>query len=485
MCKCSGWWGGSFIAWILLLVSIKTYAQDDHYWAQQYGAISTLMGGAMTGGAGDNSAVFYNPAALAFIKNLSLSIDASVYRISDIIIKNGGGTGINLSSGQISNYPQIIAGMVNLGKSDKLKLAYTLLTRNYNNILMSEHFSDNASGNNPDNPYPESENFIGVYDYVNLLNEQWLGIGFGYNLTKQFSFGATLFGSYRGQSYQLTNYVRETKYTDQGYVFSTTTNNGSAKYHAASLLAKFGFAWFNGPWKLGVTLTTPSVGLYGKGDTKRENSHIVVSKNPEDLTDNYLIMELQSGVKANYKHPLSIAWGVDYHLPKTRIALFAEYFFGIDVYHLMKTSATPFVYPPSLLDTASVNEQLSTYLNIDKAAKPVFNAGIGISQTVYKNISVLLGANTDYSCYKPVKETNELLFGLGNWHLYHVSGGLSYRKQKHLLSLGLSYAIAPSKQVPPNAIINNESGQPTEATISSRTYSFVLGYTYYFAKFSE
>lgn len=470
--------------WILLFISFETYAQDDHYWAQQYGALSTLMGGAMTGGVSDNSAVYYNPASLAFIKNLSLSIDASVYRISEINIKNGGGNGTDLNSGQMSNYPQIIAGMVNAGKANKLKLAYTLLTRNYNNILMNEHFTDGAGSNNG-NPYPQSESFIGVYDYVNLLNEQWLGFGFGYSLTQQLSIGATIFGSYRNQSYQLTNYVRQTDYVNQEYVYKTTTNDGATKYHAASLLAKFGLAWNNGPWKLGLTITAPSVGLYGKGDTKREKSDIVVSGNPEDMSGNYLIMELQSGVKARYKHPLSIAFGVDFHLPKTRIALSAEYFFGIEVYHLMKPDANPFIYPPSLLDSASVNEELNSFLNIDKAAKPVFNAGIGISQTVYKNITVLVGVNTDFSSYKPVKETNELLFGLGNWHLYHVSAGLSYRKQKHLLSLGLSYAIAPSKDMPPNAIINNLSDQPVQATISSKNYSFILGYTYYFSKFSE
>lgn len=321
------WHSASLMLWILLTNSIGTFAQDDHYWAQQYGAISTLMGGAMTGGACDNSAVYYNPAALAFIKNLSLSIDASVYRISDILIKNGGGNGINLSSGQISNYPQIIAGMVNVGKSNKLKLAYTLLTRNYNNILMNEHFSDNALNSASKAGYSGSVSFIGVYDYANQLNEQWLGIGFGYNLSRQFSVGATLFGTYRGQSYQLINYIREMDYVNKDYILNTTTNNGSTKYHVASLLANFGLAWFNGPWKAGLTLTAPSVGLYRRGDTKRENSSIVVSANPDDMAANYVVSEMQSNVKATYKHPLSIAWGLDFHLAKTRIAISAEYFF--------------------------------------------------------------------------------------------------------------------------------------------------------------
>ena len=112
-------------------------AQDDHYWSQQYGAESTLLGGAMVGGASDNSAVYYNPGALAFISNPSLSIDANVYRMDRTLISDGAGNGVNLNSAQISIYPQIISGMLKLLKNDRFRFSYTLLTRNHNNILMN------------------------------------------------------------------------------------------------------------------------------------------------------------------------------------------------------------------------------------------------------------------------------------------------------------------------------------------------------------
>ena len=104
-----------FLLLTILLDAPAAHAQDDHYWSQQYGAESTLLGGAMVGGVSDNSAVYYNPGALAFITNLSLSIDANVYRMDKILISDGAGKGLNLNSAQISIYPQIISGMV---KSD-------------------------------------------------------------------------------------------------------------------------------------------------------------------------------------------------------------------------------------------------------------------------------------------------------------------------------------------------------------------------------
>ena len=134
---------------ILLVImsgnEICVNAQDDHYWSQQYGAESTLLGGAMVGGAGDNSAVYYNPGALAFITNPSLSIDANVYRMDKTLITDGAGNGLNLNSAQISIYPQIISGMLKLVKNDRFRFSYTLLTRNHNNILMNTRYTSEAS----------------------------------------------------------------------------------------------------------------------------------------------------------------------------------------------------------------------------------------------------------------------------------------------------------------------------------------------------
>ena len=124
-------------------------AQDDHYWSQQYGAESTLMGGAMVAGTDDNSAIYYNPGALAFISNPSLSVDANVYRLDKILITDGAGNGTNLNSAQISIYPEIISGMLNLGKAKKLKFSYTILTRNHNNILMNARYTMYLLGKTP------------------------------------------------------------------------------------------------------------------------------------------------------------------------------------------------------------------------------------------------------------------------------------------------------------------------------------------------
>ena len=129
---------------------------------------------------------------------------------------------------------------------------------------MNTRYTSKASQSDPDNPEPEATTFVGAYDYVNQLDEQWLGIGAGYSLSDKLGIGATIFGTYRGQSYQLTNYVREVNYMDPNYVFGTETNDEAVKYTSIRLLAKFGLSYNSENWKYGLTLTTPSVGFYGE-----------------------------------------------------------------------------------------------------------------------------------------------------------------------------------------------------------------------------
>jgi hypothetical protein len=190
-------------------------------------------------------------------------------------------------------------------------------------------------------------------------------------------------------------------------------------------------------------------------------------------------------VKAKYKHPLSIGMGVEYQTSRTRIAVSAEYFSRIGVYHLFEPDATPFVYPSAYLDSANYQPLIDNYLHVEYAARPVLNVGIGYSQVIYKKLTLLLGAFTDFSSYDPSTESDELLQGFGISDIYHVSTGLSYRREKQSISLGFCYAFTPAKQVPPYTIINQTPEFTDEARLSGYSYAVVLGYIYYLNKLSE
>jgi hypothetical protein len=460
---------------LILLTARVATGQDDHYWSQQYGAVSSTLGGAVVGGVRDNSAIYYNPGAQAFLDNPNLSVDANLYRLDRILIRNGGGNEVNLNSSQLSIYPQIVSGLINLVKVPRMRFGYAILTRNFGNILMNTRFTDGDLDYNPD----PSTKFIGALDYNNQLNEQWFGISAAYRISAHHGIGLSLYGSYRGQTYSVTDFIREVRYLDSAAWFSTFNVDENIKYSTAMILAKIGWAYETGRWRLGLSLTTPALRLFGSGSIQREISIYAASDQPGDTSVSFLILDRQSSVKAYYRYPFSVAGGVEYHAPKTRLAVTLEYFTGVHSYYLMNTVSTPLVYPPWISDSADAQEYLKGYLNVKNSARPVLNAAIGLSQDLLPKFSLLLGARTDFSSYDKSGDATILMHNSGEWNLYNLSAGLSYHTTRQTITLGFHYTFSQKRSVDPYAVINPFSPSGTQAKVFSQSFGLVLGYTHY------
>jgi hypothetical protein len=203
------------------------------------------------------------------------------------------------------------------------------------------------------------------------------------------------------------------------------------------------------------------------------------------MQDNFLIMDRKAGVRSKYRHPLSIGVGAEYLTSKTRLAISAEYFFRIDDYHLLEPAADPFIYHSTSPDSTNFSRMVNQFLHVELANRQVLNVGFGFSREIFTKFTVLLGAYTDFSSYDKPDNADELLNGFGSFDAFHISTGVSYSRQKQCVSLGFSYAFTPKSKVPPYTIINQSTEITKEAFITAHTYAIVLGYTYYFAKFSE
>ena len=169
-------------------------------------------------------------------------------------------------------------------------------------------------------------------------------------------------------------------------------------------------------------------------------------------------------------------------MSKTRLVFSAEYFSRINTYHLLEPSSEPLVYPISYLDSASLKPVIDSYLHVENASRPVFNAGIGLSQKIFKQFTILLGACTDFTSYgKPRKQMN--YYTVQEDLIFITSASVHHTINKNtLLQLDSHMHITPSEHIPPYTIINQTPEFTEKALLSGRSYSIVLGYTYFFAR---
>lgn len=173
-------------------------AQDRNYWNTQVGTRSALMGGAVVGGVRDTSATYYNPGALGFITNSSLSVSANAYQYDRFRSDNGVGQGEALTSDEIRVYPLLVSGAHVI--DDGEVLGYSVITRNNFGTKMSARHD--VTGDILTNPSaPGLEEFIGQYTLESSLSEYWGALSYAHRLNECTSAGISNFLALRSQNF--------------------------------------------------------------------------------------------------------------------------------------------------------------------------------------------------------------------------------------------------------------------------------------------
>jgi len=436
----------------LLLLSYSSYGQDYHYWSEQFGTKSSFLGGATAAGIDDNSTVYYNSAAMAFIKDPSISVTINAYRFSTISMNNALGKGLSLKGNNLNIIPNMIAGILPLKKFPKLALGYSVLAKRYykNKFnLFHRKEADIIS------TQPGDEIFLGNYYYNHELSEYWSGIAASYKVNEHMSFGLSHFGIYRNVKY--TNQYGLNVLPSSGLPghLSRISSNIIFNYWNVKIMFKASMALRFEKFRFGINFTTPTINVVGRAKVYREFSVINL---PEIISSDLTVLSRENKIKATHKQASSIAVGFSFRLNKNNWIHFTnETFLPVKNYFIFEQNEDLSVFPTSITSDqiASVfgNQQ---FLSLQEQNKMVSNFGLGFQSQLKQTVGLYFGARTDFlHNADPYFQLSRLQVDASKWNLYHFSfGAEKWIKNKKYMA-GIEFGLSGNNKI--NQSVNFEN----------------------------
>jgi len=475
-------------SFLLVIGSKITIAQDHHYWTQQFGSRSALMGGAVVGGVRDTSAGFYNPGALGFVKEPTLSVSANAYQLERLSVDNGFGTGEQLSSDQIGVIPVLASGTLIIEQFPQHTFGYTLLTKTQSSFSASGRVDKtfnigDFTHQDGSVSFLGDENYIGQLIVENETTEFWGGLTWAYQVRPNISVGATAFMAFRNQSQNQSIRVRA---VNDDLMTTSDVINYVDFWHIRSLF-KLGIAAEFEPFKLGLALTTPSLNVFGEGTVAAEESfNNFYDPNTDQLTG-VLASDRQENLDTTYKNPFSLALGAEIELTKaTNLGLAVEWFAQQGEYDVFTPGSYTFlrdVVSP-VVDFSSGQKTLDgeSLIHVKDGADEVLNIGIAVEHIFNDKLRGYFSFRTDQES-NPEIPTRSL--GIANWDIYHLTVGTITRRKHSELAVGLTYSFGEQEQFKQFANFGNPNpeqlvGDNLETTAKFRAVSLLIGYTYFF-----
>jgi len=464
---------------IVFLFALQLTAQDYHYWSEQYGGDASLLGGAAIAGVGDNSAIYYNPAAMAFQStHQKFSISANAYRMRYVKAEHGLGQDLHFDGFNMMVNPQLIAGIIHFKNAPKWRFSYALITKNMYHFKLNTQVSFVSD-------ILESENgeeyFIGNYEFENSILDQWAGIGASFLVSEHFAIGLSHFGIYRNYKYhnniELTAFPLDTAY----HHISEFRSSINFDYWNISGIFKLGLNWNYDKFSIGINLTTPTFRITGSAKEQR----IFKIVNLDFVTDvDFAVIDRETNMASHHRYPGSIGLGVNYVVNEKLVTYFStEYFLPLAEYYVFSSDIHPKSYPEL---TEPEIEQIfgdAPFISFIEASKQVFNFGVGVRWRYKENLYFLGGFRTDFNHnalgdYDLQRVVAESI----NWDLYHVSFGIR-KTGKKILTTGLEFLFSPKTKTKSFVNLsdpdedNNLVGGHVNATAQQFGLKFVISYT--------
>jgi hypothetical protein len=412
-----------FFAAVLVITSNPlAYAQDSHYWDNQYGTTGELLGGLVVGTPNDLSATFYNPGWIPLQTDPSLLVTTLSAEAYSIRLKDALGEGTEPVSTTVTTSPGYLAGRFTVGADRTWQWAYS--------YLQKVKFEFDAVGiriTSFDQPPPaNSFDFSGEAYRKAKANEYWYGLTFARKIRHDIGLGFSPYIVHRSH-YSRTQAAAQGLTGESAYGQAYLVDEYS--FWHVRLLAKIGLAVEKGNLTYGITLTTPSLGLFGSGKVLTTTTSSGLDEDQNGVEDPpYLSSNYQEDLSASWQSPVSLAGGVSYRSGASKYHLTVEWFNAVKSAQVMN---------PEPFTSQSDPSETNTY-NFSAGTKSLINFGLAFEHSFNPKFSLFAAARSDFSAIS--SETTDKL-QVSNWDLWHLTGGTSFTFLSMEFTTGLQFSF--------------------------------------------
>jgi len=411
---------------VLAVVSLLALAplarpQDSHYWTYQYGSRATLLGGAVIGSVLDLSGTYYNPGGLSLVDQPETIMAAKVFMYPRVTLAGKNQESVPLYAFSPGPAPSLLAGTFRFRGLAKHWFGYSYLSRQDVRLGVSVSETgrlDVLPGR------PGNEDFATQFRLDEKVSEHWLGLTWSYRLSDHVGVGLTQYFAIRSHRATIQELVEaldgETR---------LAMALGARQYHYLHYRAlwKIGLACDFEMITLGLTLTTPSLAIFGDGSTGVNDSVAGLDTDGDGLPDDFLAADYQDHLSATYRTPFSLAAGMTFKVGKIRLYWSTEWFARIRPYTVIDSAA---------FASQSSGEALSTDVTQELAS--VLNFGMGLEWFYSSRFKGYASFTTDYSAKRAGTATN---LSLTDWDIHHIvtGGEIAFKRSSLTVGLGVSF----------------------------------------------
>lgn len=273
---------GALIIGAVLLCSMGARANEANYQQYVIGDRAAGMGGAGSALGTALDAAYYNPAGLAYTKQRTISVSASLYGWQRYRSERALYPDEDLQTSSFITVPPAM-GLVFFAAPETAVGLAAFVPYNYS---MSDIIA-----------FPQSKNF-----YNASMNDQTIMVGpsAAHAFSKEFSVGLGVYGVYRNLSSFQSTYLNE-------YSYSGSRN---LKYKTFSMIGNTGLQYRpTDNWRFGAAVQSPSFGIWGNGEYEANESYNYNGK----MENNFIHAD---NMNAEYRIPVKFTVGAGWEKEK-------------------------------------------------------------------------------------------------------------------------------------------------------------------------